>query len=247
MKSLTITALLLSLVAHGNPIPVGDWAYISSERLDVTIHEDHAEIVGSFTFSSTAKSGRFDRYMSGDVSIPIWVPDTKSAPPELRSFLDSCTHGQPLKLTDAIRPSWDSLIGMKINCGKTAIQPDVFSIVDYASRRKAGQSHPAYQRKGFSCIVVSVSAPPTLIASGQTVRISYRQPLNVTRDGREFYYVPVFGAGPQADHMASEFVMSVTNRSGREMSLGGASIPNTRSATLPLSDMAAISIKSNEG
>lgn len=248
MKSIALAFLLLSIFAVANPIPIGDWAYIGSERLNVTLREERAEIVGEFTFRTTAANGKFDSGTSGFISIPIWVPESKSAPPELRPFLEGLPLGQTIQITDQVRPGWDKHIGMKITVGKTVIQPDSFSVLDYASRKKDVSRHPAFSRKGLSCLVVNIKIPSELIAGGQTVTISYQQPLSVTRAGREFYYVPILSRpGPSTQNGGkgeSEFTMSVTNQSGTEMSLGGASIPHARTAVLPLSDMNAISIKS---
>jgi hypothetical protein len=246
MNPIVLVTLFLTALANANPIMMGDWAYISSERLEVNLHQDRAEITGHFTFRSTGADGRFDRHTSGHVSIPIWVPESKQALPELREFLDACSRNHILEVTEQMRPSWDSLFAMVITVGKSKLQPDSFSIIDYTPRMKSSQSHPAFQRKGFSCIVVHATIQPALISRGQTVQIVYRQPLYVSRKYREFYYVPIIGASSEKEMVKQrEFAMIVTNQTGRTVSLGGASIPQARKATLPLFDMGAISITAN--
>ena len=230
-----------------NPIPVGDWAYISSEHLKVTITGSFAKIEGRFTFRSTGSTGRLAPDDTGYIQIPVWLPDTKSADEKTARLLAFCTSAKR-KIDGPLKESLAGTLSPKIIAGAKEIQIESVSLIEPTGWRGRG-ADPSFERKGYRCLMLHVSVPASLISRGQTVSISYRQPMHTTRKVSEFHYVPLFRGLP-SDATTTDltrYSLSLRNDSQRTLTLGGATIQPAASAVLPLSHACAITVQTPAG
>lgn len=247
MKSLA-SALLLSLtMASANPIPVGDWVYIASEHLKVSLTDSTAFIDGDFTFRSTSPTGRPTDDDTGYIKIPVWLPDAKTADQPTAQLLALCS-SHSSKVSAPTKTALDTVLAPKIKAGGKEVPIHSVSVIQPASWRNRN-GNPLFQRRGYCCLMLNIIVPANLGSRGQCVSISYRQPLHITKKLSEFYYVPLFNGLPSvaATNDLDRYSLTLQNSSQRVFSLGGAMIQPGAAAVLPLSDAAAITVSRAKG
>ena len=245
-RSLAILILVLICgISRGNPLIMTHPAYMSSERLEVKLLGDVAEIDGRFHFHSTARPGDPSATANVYFEVPIWVPcDPKNADAATAALLHSCTVSSLNSLTDDNRAAWDSAIGLKITVGKRPLTVDTFAVFDPRSKQDRNRLSAEWFRKGFYCITARVDFQPLWLAADPEIRVQYRQGLRRTSAGSEFHYVPVFWQMPkdQTTRDLSQYAMHFLNASGMTATLGTAAIPAGYSSVLPLAHHEPISI-----
>jgi hypothetical protein len=245
-RSLSILFLLLACgISRGNPLIMSHPCYMSSERLEVKLLDDVAEIDGRFHFRSTAKKG--DPSASANVyfEVPIWVPcDPKHADAATAALLRSCSVSSLNWLKDDNRAAWDSAIGLKITVGKRPLKIETYAVFDPRSKEDQKRLPAEWFRKGFYCITARVDFQPDWLAADPEIRVQYRQGLCQKSEGNEFHYVPVFWQMPkdQTTRNLGQYAMHLLNGSSMTATLGTAGLPAGYSSILPLAHHEPITI-----
>jgi hypothetical protein len=220
-------------------------AYMSSERLEVKVIGDAAEIDGRFHFRSTATKGNPSATANVYFEVPIWVPcDPKDADAATVALLHSCSVSSLNWLKDDNRAAWDSAIGLKITVGKRVLKIDTFAVFDPRSKEDRKRLPDQWFRKGFYCITASVDFQPDWLAADPEIRVQYRQGLRRTSNGKEFHYVPVFWHLPidRTTCDLSQYAMHFLNGSDLTATLGTVRVPAGYSLILPLAHHEPITI-----
>ena len=236
---------LLCGMSSGNPIILTHPAYMSSERLEVKLLGDSAEVDGKFHFRSTAKKGEPSATASVYFEVPIWVPcDPKQADAATAELLRSCSVSSLNSLQDNNRAAWDAAIGLRINVGKRPLKIETFSVFDPREKEDQKRLPTEWFRKGYYCITARVEFQPAWLTGDPEIRVQYRQGLCRTSGGSEFHYVPVFWQMPKerTTQDLSQYGMHLLNRSGRKASLGTVILPTGYSSVLPLAHHEPITI-----
>lgn len=219
--------------------------YMSSERLEVKLLGDVAEIDGRFHFRSTAKEGDPSATENVYFTVPIWVPcDPKHADAATAALLSSCYVSSLNWLKDENRAAWDSAVGLKITVGKRPLKIETFAVFDPLSKQDQKRLPAQWFRHGFYCITVRVDFQPDWLTTDPEIRVQYRQGLCRTSDGSEFHYVPVFWHLPkdQTTRDLGKYAMYLFNGSGTTASLGTVGLPAGFSSVLPLANHEPITI-----
>lgn len=236
---------LICGTSSGNPIILTHPAYMSSERLDVKLLGDTAEVDGRFHFRSTAKKGDPSATANVYFEVPIWVPcDPKHADAATAELLLKCSVGSLNWLKDDNRAAWDAAIGLKITVGKRPLKVETFSVIDPRLKEHQQRLPAEWFRKGYFCITARVDFQPDWLTSDPEIRVQYRQGLCRTSEGSEFHYVPVFWQMPKdrTTQDLSQYSMRLLNSSGRKASLGTVGLPAGYSSVLPLAHHEPITI-----
>jgi hypothetical protein len=236
-------------VALANPIAVSHPVHIASERLDTVVDTDFALISGVFRFRSEATNGGFASSSPISMDIPIWIPrDARTSPEGMQAFWKSFKIGQSYLAAELPVEAWNDCIGFKVLVGNKPIAISSVTLIDSKSRA-ARKSQPLMLPEGFCCVMVSVSFPAAVIGGDTTVTLRYKQALRQSRDGAEFYYLPLFWNLPKDRDTSDRRVYALNVRPGRgiRLSLGGFAIPQEHSAQLPLGHQEAIRIKAKQG
>ena len=233
------------VAASGNPIAIGNWAYIASEHLKVSLTDATAVIDGSFTFRSTGKSGKFAD-ADGEIHIPLWLPDVKSADPQTAQLIKLCPSGKAEKVVGPLSEALEMAIVPRVKVSGKDLVIDRVELMPTPNWGNKNHADPTFQRQGYCCLLLYVSIPTNLISRGQIVSISYRQPLHLTRGGAEFHYVPIFHDLPSdlAIRELSRYSATVHNDTAQTFTLGGAMLRPSASMVLPLSGGDAITLQS---
>ncbi len=236
-------------VALANPIAVSHPVHIASEHLDVVVGTDFASISGVFRFRSEATKGGFASSEPISMDIPIWIPgDAGESPAGMQSFWKSFKIGQSYLAAELPIESWNECIGLKVLVGKKPVAISSVTFTDSKSRA-ARKSQPLMLPTGFCCVMVRLSFPATVIGGDTTVSVQYKQALRQSREGAEFYYLPLFWHLPNNRDTSDRSVYALDVRPGQgvRLSLGGFSIPQGHSAQLPLGHQEAIHIHATQG
>lgn len=245
-RSLAILLLVLGFgESRGNPRIISHPVYLSSERLEVKLLGDAAEIDGRFHFRSTAKEGDPAATANVYFEIPIWVPcDPKEADAATAALLRSCSVSRLNWLKDDNRTAWDSAIGLKITVGERPLKIETFAVFDPLSQEDQRRLPPEWFRKGFYCIMARIDFQPDWLISDPEIRVQYRQGLRCSADGNEFHYVPVFSQLPKelTTRDLSQYAMILSNASDIPATLGTVGIPSGYSSRLPLAHHEPITI-----
>jgi len=224
---------------------------MSSERLEVKLLDDVAEIDGRFHFRSTAKKGDPSATANVYFEVPIWVPcDPKNADPATAALLRSCSVSSLNWLKDDNRAVWDTAIGLKITVGKRPLKIETYAVFDPLSKEDQKRLPAEWFRKGFYCITARVDFQPDWLTTDPEIRVRYRQGLCRTSNSSEFHYVPVFWQMPQGQTTRDlgHYSMQLLNDSDMTATLGTVQIPTGHSSILPLAhhESITITLKTND-
>lgn len=245
-RILTFLFLVLTCAAsRGNPLIITHPAYISSERLEVKVLGDVAEIDGRFHFRSTVQKGSPEATVHVPFLISIWVPsDPDNADPATAALLRFCEPESEHRLKDDSRAAWDAAIGLKVTVGKRPVEIESFSVSDMRSKKDRESLPSEWRRKGFYRLSALLHFKPDWLREDPEIRVQYRQGLCRTRAGNLFHYVPFFFRLPETHTTRDldKYAMHLTNASSTPATLGSISIPSGYSAILPLAHYVPISI-----
>lgn len=245
-RSIALLFLLLAYgISSGNPLIMSHPCYMSSERLEVKLLDDVAEIDGRFHFRSTAKKG--DPSASANVyfTVPIWVPcDPKHADAATAALLRSCSVSSLNWLKDDNRAAWDVAIGLKITVGKRPLKIETYAVFDPRSKEDQKLLPAEWFRQDYYCITARVDFQPDWLKTDPEIRVQYRQSFCRTSDRSEFHYVPVFGQMPkdQTTRDLNQYAMHLLNGSSMTATLGTVELPAGYSSILPLAHHEPITI-----
>lgn len=238
--------VLASSAGMGNPLIETHPAYISSEKLNVTLHSEFAEIDGRFHFRSTAKKNDPAAEAHVHFTVLIWVPsDPKQADDITGSLLRSFLVDKLNWLKDDNRAAWDAAVGLKVSVGERPLEIETYGVLNPRSKGDREMVPRPWIRDGYYLITARVDFQPDWLAENPEIRVQYRQGLRRYSSGKEFHYVPVFLHLPkdQTTEDLSRYAMHLVNSANMPASLGTSKIPTGYSAILPLAHHEAITVK----
>ena len=244
---LVFALTLLSGTASANPIVVSHPYCIVSERLEVTITEDGAIFDGHFRFRSEAIKGTLGETADVGLEVPLWIPsDAKRATGETAEFLSLYRRDPALTV---YRKPLELATALKLTVGTHTIDDCSIVIHDLGSRADRQRIPAEWQKSGYFCVVFHFDFPSNWLTNAPEVHLSYRQPLNHTRNEHEFFYVPIFYHLPQGrgTNDIDLYSMRITNKCRSSLSFGGMDVGTDYTAILPLAHHAPITARSKRG
>lgn len=247
-RSLLFLACTPALV-YSNPLALWHPAYMSAERLTVTLRSDAAEMDGRFHFKSLATPTHPGAMANVDLNVPIWIPsDPKRTDLATAHFLRTFSSGHLHKLNDSNCEIWDAAIRLRIMVGTHPLQIERFSILDPRDKNDRASIPAQWLRKGYYCLNVSVDFRSDWLAGDPEIMVTYRQGHKQSKGEYEFHYVPVFWQLPEELNTRdlSRYSMRLNNQSGLSASLGTLKIHQGQSAVLPLSHHEPVTVTIGE-
>lgn len=184
-------------------------AYLSSERVAVTISQTGAQVHATFTFRF--QPDRLDYVKEAGrvgIEVPIWLPDNdpeNAAVAEFwKTFGTRFLHG----LDRTNRQCFHEMLAFSatLRARHLEAQAGLRSCSSHLDDR--GRS-PVYAREmqrpefvtfrpeGAACVIVAMACEGVELRDGAPLSVSYRQPLIKAPEGRRFVYLPSFQDLPQ--------------------------------------------------
>lgn len=235
---LSSTLILLCFVSqlYANPLIPMHPVFISSERLVVSVGPTASRIQGTFHFRSSPDIP--EAHLDGDVylEVPIWVPSRKSGGDETIKAFHRTFTSRNTQITPANKKVFDDAFDFQVNIGKLHHAINGFALSDTSNRKMRHQYPPAWLRDGYEIVYVFITFRPEKLENDPEFRISYRQPLRLTRSGGEFFYVPNFENMPTSRNTLEldKYSMRVSANNSNGLSFGTLRLLPGASSVLPL-------------
>ena len=219
-----------------NPLVPMHPVFIASESLVVTVGPTAARIEGNFHFRSSPAIPQVLR--DGDVylDVPIWIPSRKSGGDEtMHAFYQTFT-SQNSTITPANQRVFDDAFDFQLTIGNKPQAINGFALSDTSNRKMRSQYRSTWLRDGYEIVYVFITFRPEVLKNDPEFRISYRQPLRLTRSGGEFFYVPNFEHMPAGRDTLdlAKYSMRLSAKNSNGLSFGTLRIRPGASSILPL-------------
>jgi hypothetical protein len=212
-----LIALLVGARAYANPVIALPQrkAYIDSEKLLATISPTNVGIEATFTFAFAQNTS--DPYPTDvKMEIQLWVPDYKSSDPfSEKSWKGTHSPGWYFRFNHPLDESdFEASIALTAHCKNyvllpLCVEPKVVLPGTYLEP-------PEYITKeqllrwscdpGFSCLILTFSLSPAVVANHWPLTVSYQHPLVHSKGQGRFFYVPNF------DNLPTTISTADTNR-----------------------------------
>ncbi len=201
--------ILFCATARANPVapdpPLN--AFISSEKLAVTIGPSEAEFNGTFTFKIVGDVSTVERTMNvARLQIPVWFPSDTNESSAIAAFWKAIDQSEDSYLMEAVsRKAVEQAVEMKVVAGAQSLQAS-----DLIISGRGGYGYTIIPKKwreaGYHVLLFTFMVSPRIIDSEVPITISYRQPLLSTAGRNSFFYLPIF------EHLPKGVSLSDTNR-----------------------------------
>lgn len=209
MRSHFLLIIWFCVTARANPVapdpPLN--AFISSEKLAVTIGPAEAKFNGTFTFKTAGSVSNVEYTMNAArLQIPIWFPSDVKQSSAIASFWKAIDQTQYSYLTDSTsKKAVEQAVGLKVVVGTQSLQAS-----DLVISGRGGYGYTlipkGWRESGYHVLLFTFEVSPRIIDSGTPITISYRQPLLNTVGRSSFFYIPIF------EHLPKSISLSETNR-----------------------------------
>jgi hypothetical protein len=208
MRSSFLLIILFCAAAGANPVapdPPLD-AFISSEKLAVTIGPAEARFNGTFTFKTAGHVSSIEQ--TGGVArlqIPIWFPADARQSSAIASFWKAIDQSQDSYLIDsASKKAVEQAVELKVVAGARSLPAS-----DLVISGRGGYGYTMIPKRwrepGYHVLLFTFMVSPRIMDSGAPITISYRQPLLGTAGRSSFFYIPLF------EHLPTSVSLSETN------------------------------------
>ena len=208
MRSSILLILLFWATARANPVapdPPFD-AFISSEKLVVTIGPAEAKFNGTFTFKTSGHVSSIEQ-TEGVVrlQIPIWFPADSRQSSAVSSFWKAIDQTQYSYLIDSMsKKAIEQAVELKVVVDERSLQAS-----DLVISGRGGYGYTiipkGWREPGYHVLLFTFMVSPRIIDNGTPVTISYRQPLLRSNRNGSFVYVPIF------EYLPKDVSLSETN------------------------------------
>jgi hypothetical protein len=240
MRACLLIAIFAAATAGANPRVVGPAplsAFLSSEKLRVSVTATDAVFSGSFTFSTTeplrppSEADPWRGARSLTINLYVWFPEESNGDPIVAEFWRTFRKGDINLLTTnaAYREIFDRAVGLRVRVGERELRVgrdiDSFVALPYrppdpeADRFISGlfkamhEPEPGSEQltePGFYLLVLWFHDNGKLVWNQTPVSLSYRQPLARLGGESRFFYVPVFADLPDGSLTADTNHYSLT-------------------------------------
>jgi hypothetical protein len=185
--------------ARANPVVAASAeqliAFISSEKLTVTIGAAEANFNGTFTFKSNGDVSKIEPTAELDaLQIPIWFPADAKQSTAIASFW-KVVEPYPYSIDPKSAPAVEQAVALKVVVGEQPLQARDLLISD---RGGDGYIPKRWREPGYHVLLFTFMVPFRYIASGAPITISYRQPLFNAAGSSSFFYLPIFEQLPKS-------------------------------------------------
>ena len=208
MRSGFLLIILFCVTARANPVapdpPLN--AFISSEKLAVTIGPAEARFKGTFTFKIAGDVSNVVQAMNAvRLQIPIWFPSDVKQSSAIASFWKAIDQTQSSYLIDpASKKAVEQAVELKVVVGTGSLQAS-----DLVISGRGGYGYTvipkAWRESGYHVLLFTFMVSPRIIESEAPITISYRQPLLGAAGTGSFFYIPIF------EHLPKSVSLSETN------------------------------------
>jgi hypothetical protein len=208
MRSCILLILFFWLTARANPVapdPPLD-AFISSEKLAVTVGPAEARFDGMFTFKTAGHVSSIEQ-TAGFVrlQIPIWFPAGSKQSSAIASFWKAIDQAQYSYLTDSTsKKVIEQALELRVVVNALSLP-----VSDLVISGRGGYGYTIIPKRwrepGYHVLLFTFMVSPQIIDRGAPINISYRQPLLISAGRRSFFYIPIF------DHLPKGVSLSETN------------------------------------
>ncbi len=208
MRPFSLLIILFCATARSNPVapdPPLD-AFISSEKLSVTIGSNEAKFHGTFTFRTASDVSNVEHlpYVAR-LQIPIWFPSDAKQSIAIASFWKAIDQAQYSYLTDATsKKAIEQAVGLEVVAGTLSLQAS-----DLVISGRGGYGYTIIPKRwrepGYHVLLFSFMVSLRIFDSGAPITISYQQPLLSTAGESSFFYMPIF------EHLPNSISLSETN------------------------------------
>lgn len=211
MRFSILLIFLFWVAARANPVapdpPLN--AFISSEKLAVTIGPAEARFNGTFTFKVANDDSNIEHsvYVT-KLQIPIWFPADPRQSPAVASFWNAVDKNDDMYAVYLIDPACkkaiEQAVDLKVVLGTLTVPPTELVI---SGRGGYGYTRipKSWRQPGYHVLLFTFMVSTRVIDGETPITISYRQPL-LGRAGRSsFFYLPIF------EHLPKSVSLSDTN------------------------------------
>jgi hypothetical protein len=209
----SLLIIFLWATAHANPVvpdaPLD--AFISSEKLAVTIEPAEASFNGTFTFKTAGHLSSIEQTVSVmRVQIPIWFPADPRQSSSIAAFWKAIDQTQYSYLIDSTsKNAIEQAVELKVVVDKRSLQA-----TDLVISGRGGYGYTiipkGWRESGYHVLLFTFMVSPRIIDNGAPVTISYRQPLLRSDRNSSFVYVPIFENLPKGVSLSETNRYSIT-------------------------------------